>query len=321
MKHKGLFFFVIFPLLVTSSCFGQKLYKNNFLIAGTYLEIISPDKEAAGIVYDEFRRLENIFNAYDDSSQLSGLNRSHGLGFKAAPELIEVLEIAQDVYRESEGAFDASCGRLFDFWKDIINDNSKKSLPASETIQGLKQFCSIKDISVNSADSNVTINKEGMKIDLGGIAKGYMVDKAAKRLKEKGISSAVINAGGDLYCLGDNNHKKWRIGIRDPESAKNIIKEQDLFNQAIATSGDYEQFFELDSKRFSHIIDPRTGLPADKGIVSVSVIADKCAYADAYATAFYVMGIAKVRDFFTRKKPPLKAFIVETGRSDYQVFN
>jgi len=134
-----------------------------------------------------------------------------------------------------------------------------------------------------------------MKLDLGAIAKGFAVDVAVKKLKELGVNSCLINAGGEIYCLGRKHGKPWKVGVKHPRSS-DMIEYLELENKAVATSGDYEQFFLLQDTHYSHIIDPRTGCPADSGIVSVTVIADDCLTADALATSIFILGKTDSRE-------------------------
>ena len=129
----------------------------------------------------------------------------------------------------------------------------------------------------------------GAKIDLGAIAKGFAVDCAIRKLKEQGISSCLINAGGDIYCLGDKSGKPWKVALQNPRQS-GLLDHLKLKDRAVATSGDYQQFFIKGSKRYSHILDPRTGYPADRGVISSTVVAPDCLTADALATAIFVIG-------------------------------
>jgi thiamine biosynthesis lipoprotein len=130
----------------------------------------------------------------------------------------------------------------------------------------------------------------GMKVDLGGIAKGYALDCAAKKLRKSGVKSCLINAGGQIYCLGDRFSEPWRIAIKEGEGNTLSTKYLKLKNSCVATSGGYEQYFLKSKKRYAHIFDPRTGYPADSGIVSVSVIASNGLTSDTLATAIFVLG-------------------------------
>ena len=151
-------------------------------------------------------------------------------------------------------------------------------------------------LSIDEDKSVVSFLKEGVKIDLGAIAKGYAVDRAIRKIRELRVKSCLIDAGGDIYCLGNKEGDLWQVGIRHPRKKNEIMDIIKLESKAVATSGDYEQMFILNDKRYSHIIDPKTGYPADKGIISVTVIAPYCLTADALATSIFVLGKNKGMD-------------------------
>ncbi|HIE43941.1 MAG TPA: FAD:protein FMN transferase, partial [Candidatus Omnitrophica bacterium] len=168
-----------------------------------------------------------------------------------------------------------------------------RQIPKKEEIEKARTRVGWEKIILTS-QGEVGFAVDHVSINLGGIAKGYIVDKAIMYLKEKGIRSALINAGGDMYCLGKKRKgEPWQIGIRHPRKKDAIIGVVKLYDKAIATSGDYEKFFTLHGKRFSHIINPSTGYPVDNNVIQATVIAPICADADALATALMVMGTEK----------------------------
>ncbi|MCK9614874.1 MAG: FAD:protein FMN transferase [Candidatus Omnitrophica bacterium] len=303
------FLFLFFGLVFLTSC-AKPMHKDKFVIAGTFLEVMSTDARASQIVYEEFKRLDKIFNFYDKNSEISRLNSTYNTPVKVSPELLEVLRLSQQLNQMTNGAFDVSYGSLYDFWKELIKKGSIKELPSKETIDSIMKNCGMDKIKIDAADSTVTLQKEGLKIDLGAIAEGYMVDKAVIALKKKGISSALINAGGDIYCLGTNRKNPWRVGIKNPSEIEGIIENEDLVDEAITTSGNYEQFFDLGGKRYSHIIDPRTGFPVATHVISASVITKNCTTADGLATAFFVGGISGVNDFLSKYRSTMRIFLV-----------
>lgn len=321
----------IFSLVLFCSC-AKPLHKDTFVITGTYLEVISPDKNAAVIVHEEFKRLDKIFNFYDPQSELSKLNNTYNIPFKASPELIEVLKLAHQVSQMSGGAFDPSYGSLYAFWKELIKQGEIKELPGAEKIAELKKLGGMENIEINDKEKTVLLKKEGLKIDLSAIAEGYMVDKAVLKLKAKGIKSAVINAGGDIYCLGTNGGKPWVAGIKDPQEMQGIIENEMLIEEAVATSGSYAQFFELPAasgrglaeggggKRYSHLIDPRTGYPVDNNVLSVSVITKNCTSADSLSTSFFVMGLDKIKDFISKNPSTMRIFIVTWDKKGKHIY-
>ncbi len=304
---------IVFVFLVSGFSFiscSRPLYKNTFVVAGTYLEVTSPYKEAAKIAYEEFKRLEKIFNLYDELSELSRLNKSFDQPVKVSDELIEVLSISFKVHDLTGAAFDVSHGALYQFWKQYITSKQPVLLPMQEEIERVRALGGMSNIAIDFNQKTVTIKKQGLRIDLGAIAKGYMVDKAALKLKREGINSALINAGGDIYCLGLNQGQPWHIGVKDPKSLTGILEAQDLADEAVATSGNYEQFFELAGKRYSHLIDPRQGLPVDNGVLSVSVITKNCTSADSLATAFFVLGLEGIRKFLADNPSTMRIMVV-----------
>ena len=313
---------LIFAFTLTGAGCAKPLYKNKFIISGTYLEVSSPDKRAAKIVYREFRRLDKIFNIYDKRSELSGLNKTFNKPFKASDELIELLEKAENIYNLSQGAFDVTYGSLYKFWKELIGNGKPEKFPTLKAIAEIKEAGGIGAIEVDPKKQIVIIKKKGLTIDFGGIAKGYMVDKAILRLKEKGISSAIINAGGDIYCLGMNSGSPWKVGLQDPKVPSEILEAELLINEAIATSGGYEQFFTFKDKEYSHLIDPRSGYPVDNDLISVSVISKDCATADSLATAFSVLGLEAVEEFISKNPSTMRVFLVRSlgGGKQIHVF-
>ena len=310
---------IVASILIATGCV-QPLHNKKFIISGTYLAVTSPDARAAKIVYREFRRLDKIFNIYDKKSELSGLNRTYNKPFKASEELIELLQLSENIYNLSQGAFDVTHGSLYKFWKELIRDGEPEKFPTPGAIAKLREAGGMEAIEVDSKKRIVIIKKKGLTIDLSGIAKGYMVDKAISRLKEKGINSALVNAGGDIYCLGMNDKSSWGVGMQDPEKVPEILGVQLLIDEAIATSGGYEQFFTFKGKEYSHLIDPRSGYPVDNGTISVSVIAKNCTTSDSLATAFSILGLEGVEKFLSKNPSTMKVFLVHSVDGDKQVY-
>lgn len=273
----GLFF-------LAASCSGKQLHRNNALMMGTFIEVLSFDRRAAGIVFSELKRIESLLSKYDPQSEASRLNEKGKLA--VSPETFFVLTRARELWSKTRGAFDVTVAPLMDIWGFT---DKKYRLPSQEEINSVKRVIGPDKILLNPEGFMVEFSAPGMKIDLGGIAKGYAVDCAVSALKRKGVKDCLINAGGDIYCLGSKNGRPWKVAVRNPRKS-GVVEYLDLQDKAVATSGDYEQYFTIDGKRFSHIFDPGTGYPADSGVISVTVIADDCLSADALATAIFVLG-------------------------------
>ncbi len=276
-------------------CGCERLYEDSFVLCNTFVRIKSFYPQAAKIAYQEIKRLEKIFNFYDPYSEISKLNSSYSTPFKVSRELMEVIKIAKKLYQLTGGYFDISKGRLYDFWKKMIK---KKEMNFENIQNSIDEFRkdSIEDIICDEASSTVLIRRKGLKIDLGGIAKGYMVDKVVEKFAKAGITSALVDIGGDIFCLGKHKGRNWNVGIKNP-FAGGIIKRIFLSNRAVATSGSYEQFLIYKDKLYSHIVNPFLGFPQDTEIVSVTVVASSCVLADALATSFFIMGEDRIKKF------------------------
>lgn len=262
---------------------------------GTFVEITCQDKAAINAAFEEIKKVERTANKFLRQSEISILNKNGEI--KASPDFLNLIKESKKYYALSSGAFDITVSPLVDIWKNkITRAQEKKSemlLPAEDELEDKLGLVGSDKIFINEQESLVKFTQAGMSIDLGGIAKGYAVDKAVLRLKALGINSALINAGGNIYCLGKKGKRKWHIGIQHPRNPEKLLFYLDLENQAVATSGDYEQYFMLGGKRYSHIIDPKTGYPVNNGLASVTIIAEDAATADALSTAVFVLGKEK----------------------------
>ncbi|MFC1514507.1 FAD:protein FMN transferase [Candidatus Omnitrophota bacterium] len=300
---------------------AEKLHTKKFVIAGTYVEVTSAHPDANRIVFETMRGLEKVFNLYDASSDLSRLNAAAGIEpVRVDRALIEAILLSKQLHQLTHGAFDPSIGTTISFWKEKISQGRLERFPSTEEIEAMLRGGGMDHVQIDEGENTAFIDKEGVILDLGGIAKGFMVDKAISALKEKGIDSALINAGGDMFCLGSKDGQPWNIGIRDPGTLAGIMETLKIKDEAIATSGDYEQFFLYDDKRYSHIIDPRTALPVSGPIRSITVIAANATTADGLATAFFILGKAEIMRFIQDGKSTLKVFVVEeTGEGRIQI--
>ena len=275
---------VLCSVVVLCGCQNQRLYKESHIMMGTIIEVTSPYKEAAGIVFGELGRLENLFSKYKPESEVSQLNKKAKL--KVSPETFYILKKSKEFWQLSSGAFDVTVAPLVDLW-GFTNKNF--TVPADEKIKNILNLIGSDKILLHNNENVIEFEFPGMKIDLGAIAKGYAVDCAVKKLKEKGINSCLINAGGQVYCLGKKFGLPWRVAIRAPRG-RGIAGYLELTNRSVATSGDYEQYFIKSNKRYAHIFNPKTGYPANSGVIAVTVIAPDGLTSDALSTAIFVLG-------------------------------
>ncbi|MDD5166693.1 MAG: FAD:protein FMN transferase [Candidatus Omnitrophica bacterium] len=298
------FVFCILSFTLLYGCQKQELYKDNRVMMGTVIEVSSSDKRAAGIVFKEVERIENLLSKYKEDSDVSRLNKS-GREI-VSPEAMYVIKKAKEFWSLSDGAFDITMAPLVELWgfKD-----KKYVLPEQGKIDAALQLIGTDKIVFDDSNNMIEFIVPGMQIDLGAIAKGYAVDSAVEKLKEHGINNCLVNAGRQVYCLGDKFGSPWNVAIKDPrrEGFFGLLK---LKDRAVATSGDYEQYFIKDGRRYAHIFNPKTGYPAESGIVSVTVITNDSLTADALSTAIFVLGREKGEGLL-KKFPNVKVEIIE----------
>jgi thiamine biosynthesis lipoprotein len=251
-------------------------------------------------------------STYKPESQLSQVN-AHGFErpVQVDPEIIEVVTRSFEFSRMSDGAFDvtyASVGYLYDY--------RAHQHPTGEQISAALPAVDWRQVQVDPAANTIRFLKPGMRIDLGGIAKGYAVDRSIGVLRKLGIEHAMVNAGGDTRLLGDRRGKPWIVGIRDPRSDGRMVTRLPLENEAISTSGDYERYFEEDGVRYHHILVPGTGKSA-REVRSVTILGADATLTDGLSTTVFVLGVERGMRLVSRL-PDVEAVIVDKdGRIFY----
>lgn len=287
---------VTLTALVACSCGpddSDRITKVSRITMGTLVEISAvgpPDKTMPAIeaAFDEMKRIENL-TSFHKSSGLSELNGSSGkIPGKTDPELVDLIGKSLKFSELSEGAFDPTIGPIAQLWN--FSGASGPRLPDRAEIEKLLPLVGWKLPEVDAEKSLVRLPLEGMALDLGGIAKGYALDKAAGVLRQMGVKSALINAGGDIVAFGKKEpDKPWRIGTQDPRNPQGLIAVAEINDRTVVTSGDYERFFLDGDKRYHHLLDPKTGYPAQE-LQSVTIVASDGVTADAMSTAVFVLG-------------------------------
>jgi thiamine biosynthesis lipoprotein len=290
-----LLFFSFISILHPPSSQSSNLFKYHQIAMGTVIEItlIADDEEAANKAslqaFQEIKRIETLMSPWLDSSDVARINRSAGKErVKVSPDTMEVIKKAQEISELSEGGFDITVGPLSELWRKA---REKKIPPPVEDVKEKLGLVNFKNIEMDQ-EGKVFLKKKGMAIDLGGIAKGYAVDRAFELLKSLGYRNLIINAGGDLRVGGLKNNQPWSIGIQNPRESKKILARISVSDMAVATSGDYERFFNYEGKRYHHIFNPKDGFPTDD-CQSVTVLCKEGMIADALATAVFVLGREK----------------------------
>jgi len=286
---------VIFALIIltVTGCSRKKLHSQKRFLLGTIVEVISPYPEAAEVVFKEIERVEKIFSTNIKHSAISHLNRT---GYLNTNFEVTTLFLKSGVfYSLSDGLFDITIAPLSRIWKEAL---LKNKAPSKSAIKNGRALVGFKNLHIDKDKNSIKFKRSGMAVDLSGIAKGYAIDVAVKELKRKGVNSAIINAGGDIYCLGSKFGNSWKLGLQHPRDKGRIYATMELKDRAVATSGDYEQYMEIDGKRYSHIISPKTGYPVKNSIVSVTVIAKDTVTADSVATSVFLLGEEKGKKVF-----------------------
>ena len=240
--------------------------------------------------FEEFDRLEKMLTVWRPDSDVSQINKAAGgEPVKVLPEVITVLERAIALSRLTKGKFDVTFGALSGLWRFDHQDQDNK-IPDRADIEKRLPFVGFENIEVDKAAGTVRLKKKGVKIHLGGIGKGYAVDRAVAILRAAGLKHFMVQAGGDLYVAGTRGDRPWRVGIRDPRGARSVFfAAAEVTDATFSTSGDYERFFIKDKKRYHHIIDPDLGAPATP-CRSVTVMAPDAVTADALSTGIFILG-------------------------------
>ncbi|MEA1928459.1 MAG: FAD:protein FMN transferase, partial [Candidatus Auribacterota bacterium] len=290
----GIIYLIIFLFFI--SCSQPLVYKETRMFMGTIvsIEVVESSSRAAteimNKVWDEAERLERVFSRYLPDSEISRINREAGKRpVPVSDEMLEVLIRAEEISRITEGAFDISVGPLMEIWGFF--PDRKGEVPSEGELADVMARVGWRSIELDRSDQTVHFMKPGMDIDLAAIAKGFIVDQLVSLLVREGIESALVNAGGDIYCLGEYPGRGlWRIGVEHPREEGEVLTVLELKDRAVATSGDYRNYFIRKKKRYSHIIDPRTGEPSRSEVAGVSIMAQDCVTADGLATAMFVLG-------------------------------
>jgi thiamine biosynthesis lipoprotein len=244
---------------------------------------------ASTAVFDEFKRLDLLMSNWVDSSEVSRINAAAGVrAVQVSDEVLRVIALSQKVSRRTGGAFDITVGAYRGLWK--FDQDLDGTLPDPATLAARRRLTGYRNLIVDSKRRTIKLRKKGMAITLGGIAKGYAVDRAAAILRDRGLDDFIVQAGGDLFVSGAKGAQKWRVGIRDPRGARDAtFALTELQDRTFSTAGDYERGFVKDGVRYHHILDPKTGYPT-RGCRSVTVIARDALTADAWDTTLFVLG-------------------------------
>jgi thiamine biosynthesis lipoprotein len=263
-------------------------------------------RAAADAVIQEMHRIDRVMSPYKEDSELSRINRE---AFEAAVpvshEIFTLLQRAAQFSELSDGAFDityAAVGHLYDYRRGV--------LPAAADLERARQAVGYRRLLLDAGSRSVRFTREGMRIDLGGFAKGHAVDNCVALLREFGIVHAIVSAGGDSRVIGDRRGRPWTVAVRDPRREDAIVAVVPLEDTSISTSGDYERFFEHDGVRHHHLIDPKTG-SSPRSVRSVTILATDGLTCEALSKCVFVSGLKGMR--LVESLPGVDAIVVDAA--------
>ena len=297
MKKVFLLFAVLLCVIAAVFAYSlRKEYQTREFALDTVISINARGKNAelaANKAMEEIHRIDFMLNAYSEKSEIYAVNTAKsGTPVKVSDEVFNLIKLAGEISEKTDGAFDISIKPLADLW-DIKSENPK--VPSDSAVKEKLAYADYKKVILDENERTVTLAADGMSIDLGGIAKGYAADRAAAVLKKYKIKGALVDLGGNIYAVGRKSpFHKWSIGIQTPFKQRGeYFKIYAAENTSVVTSGAYERCFEKNGRIYHHILNPKTGYPAESGIKSATVICDNSAMADALSTAVFVLGSGK----------------------------
>ena len=276
-------------ILLTEFRKTERLMGNSFEIT-----VVGEDEfwahEKIDLAFAEIRRIERLLTTFDDNSQTNQINRQAGISpVKVDKEVFDLIERSLRISAVTDGAFDITYGsvdkRLWNF------DKTMTALPDPNTAKSMVRLINYRNVILHKDDCSVMLKEKGMRIGFGGIGKGYAAEMAKALLKKESVHSGIVNASGDLTAWGHQpNGEPWTIGIANPDNATLPFSYMNITDMAVATSGNYEKFIIINGSKYSHTINPKTGLPVT-GIKSVTIISPNAEIADAMATPVTIMGV------------------------------
>ena len=315
---------ILFLLALTFAPAGSEAQVEHLIkgrTMGTFyqVQVVTDDSEGiSGLKEKVEKRLAEVnrsMSTYLPESEISRFNSFHqtGVKFKISDDFYQVMRVAEKIYQMSDGAWDGTVNPLVDLW-GFGRQGIKTAIPAKTEIMRLRASVGFHHIQI-VAPGYLIKNRAQITIDLSSIAKGYGVDAIAAVLRNEGFENFLVEIGGEIFAAGlRKDGGQWRIGINRPQknaAPDAVYKVVNLQNRAFATSGDYRIFLELQGVRYAHVINPNTGYPVSNAVVSVSVLADDCTFADGLATAVMVMGYPKGLDLINRLEEVEGLIVVE----------
>lgn len=320
----GKILLIIFICVAVVKAYTQQSYSRTCSLMGSRFDITAVAKNDSianqyiDLAVEEITRIENLISSWDEHSETSKINKNAGIKpVKVSPELYHLIERSIAISKLTDGAFDITYASMDKIWKF---DGSMKDMPSEELIQKSIEKIGYQNIILDEQNQSVYLKKKGMKIGFGAIGKGYAADKAKSLLIQNGVKAGIINASGDMNTWGRKpNGQYWKVAITNPMNKNKSFALLDLKKGAIVTSGDYEKYVIFNNKRYTHIINPKTGYPTS-GIISVSVFSESAELADALATSVFVMGVETGLDRINQI-PNVECIIIDDAGQIHQSQN
>jgi FAD:protein FMN transferase len=297
---------------------GATVRRRNYLM-GTFvdIEVTGADRahatEAIETAFSEMKRIENVFSKFLPESEVSKINRSAAVKpVHVSREVFELTRASLECSRLTRGAFDITINPLMEAWNAAQQNGVN---PSGEVIESVLENVGAAHVKVDADESAVFFDAPGVEVDFGAIGKGYAIDRAIQVLRARGIVDAYMNAGGNVFCLGE---EPSNIGIRNPLDPDDLIASVCIQDSAVATSAGYERFFTVGNATYGHLIDPRTGYPARNDLLSVSIISRSAQLADVFSTAVFISGrVAGLK--LIEDTPDVEGVIVARGGAEPRI--
>lgn len=295
---------------------AETSYSQMVFAMDTYMTVTaygSHGEEAVEAAVEEIERLDGLISVGDEGSEIYEVN-TYGSG-TLSPELGYLVMESLELYETTGGLFDIAIYPLMDAWGFTTEDYQ---IPDAATIDTLLELTDASLINYDSYTGDITFDMEGMQIDLGGIAKGYTSSQIMEIFTECGVTSGLVSLGGNVHVLGTKvDGSLWRVAIQDPDDSSSYIGVLSTLDTAVITSGGYERYFEEDGVTYHHIIDPRTGYPADSGVISSTIVSSDGTLADGLSTALYIMGVDDAIDYWREYGEEFDFILMDEDKNVY----
>ena len=301
-------------VVLSSGCSLESKYDCEFFAMDTVMTINaygSKSESAVKAAQNEINRLDKLLSVQNENSEIFKLNQSKEM--TVSEDTLTLITRSKEIYTLTDGAFDISCEPLTREWGFYSGLENK--VPSQKAIETALEGVGAEHINIEN--STVTLD-ENTSLDLGGIAKGYASQKAAEILKEYGVTSALMSLGGNVRAVGSKpDGESWSVAVTDPDDNSKSIGTLKISDKAVVTSGGYQRYFEENGQIYHHIIDTKSGYPADSGLKSVTIVSDDDTLADALSTALFVMGLEKSEQFYCKNSSLFGAVFITDSNEIY----